>query len=159
MNMDSFDISTRRFKVRFRGFDIGEVDAFLETVAGKLQETQSEITRLKTENARLRVVLREKEREILSERQQQGSETIGEIEERCTLMIKEAGIAADEIVARAREDARGLVTEIDRLQNLKQQLEKYLESFLDFNSNLLEVWKKGKDGKNADGDASDPGNK
>ena len=86
-------------------------------------------------------------------------ETVGEIEERCALMIREARIAADEIVTHARDDARRIITEIDRLQNLKEQLERYLESFLDFNSSMLEVWKMGKDGNNSDGDASDPGNK
>jgi cell division initiation protein len=158
MNMDSFDISTRRFNVRFRGFDVGEVDAFLQGVAGKLQKTQDTITRLKTENAQLEAALGEKERELFSERQNQGNESVGEIEERCAFMLHEARIAADEIVTHAREDARRIIAEIDRLQNLKQQLEKYLESFLDFNSSMLEVWKMGKDGNSSDGDASDPRN-
>jgi hypothetical protein len=42
-----------------------------------------------------------------------------------------------------RSEADNLRGEIKKLSNIKNQLEKYFESFMDFNEKLLEAMKKG----------------
>ena len=42
MNITSLDIQQRQFKVRFRGFDVREVDTFLEQMADAFESLQRE---------------------------------------------------------------------------------------------------------------------
>ena len=57
MKFTPLDIQQQQFKIRFRGFDIREVDAFLEQLADDFESVKSnnislqdEISRLKLEN-------------------------------------------------------------------------------------------------------------
>ncbi len=49
MKITPMDIQQQQFTVRFRGFDIQEVDSFLETVANELEELIKKNNELKEE--------------------------------------------------------------------------------------------------------------
>ena len=67
MKVTALEIRQQQFPLRFRGLDPGEVDKFLELVAGDMED-------LVRENARLRDALARKDQEL--ERMQQGEDEL-----------------------------------------------------------------------------------
>ena len=55
MNLTPLDIQQQQFRVRFRGFDIREVDHFLEKMADALNALQTDNKELKEEIRRLKI--------------------------------------------------------------------------------------------------------
>jgi len=137
MKIEPVDIKNQRFKVKFRGFDVKAVDSFLQSVAEELEEEIEENQALQDEIDQLKSILAEKEKtdpEILKQR-------LAEVEETCSYMVKEARLTADEILKDARIELSNLKAEIESTKNFKKQLEQFFESFLDFNTKLLRMWK------------------
>ena len=55
MKMTPLDIQQQQFKIKFRGFDVREVDTFLEQMADAFESLQSENNRLQQEIKRLQL--------------------------------------------------------------------------------------------------------
>jgi cell division initiation protein len=55
MSLTPLDVQQQQFRVRFRGFDVREVDRFLEQVAEGLAGLQNESKNLKEEVRRLKL--------------------------------------------------------------------------------------------------------
>jgi len=55
MTITPLDIQQQQFKTRFRGFDIREVDTFLEQMADAFEALQSENKKLREEINRLKL--------------------------------------------------------------------------------------------------------
>ena len=55
MNITPLDIQQQQFKTRFRGFDVREVDTFLEQMADVFESLQSENKRFRKEIKRLQL--------------------------------------------------------------------------------------------------------
>ncbi len=137
MKIEPVDIKNQRFKVKFRGFDVKAVDSFLQSVAEELEEEVQENQALQDEIDQLKSILAEKEKtdpEVLKQR-------LAEVEETCSYMVKEARLTADEILKDARIELSNLKDEIESTKNFKKQLEQFFESFLNFNTKLLRMWK------------------
>lgn len=135
------DIQSQQFHVRFRGFDVEEVDDFLERVA----ET---VLALSEENKRLRERVDEMERELATFQNQQktfqnailsAQHIAEEMQEKTRQELEKqsarAQAEAEALVADARQEVVNLEREVDRLEALKAQvadefrtlLESYLE--------------------------------
>lgn len=138
MTIETADIEDRKFKIKFRGFDVKEVDEFLQTVAKELEERIRENKYLQEKVADLTSQLEA----IPQHEMENHKKRIAEVEEKSASMIKEARIAAEEILKDAKLELNKLYAEIDNTKKLKIQLEKYFESFLEFNSKLLRMWKR-----------------
>lgn len=138
MTIETADIQDRKFKIKFRGFDVKEVDEFLQTVAKELEERIRENKYLQEKVADLTSQLEA----IPQHEMENHKKRIAEVEEKSASMIKEARIAAEEILKDAKLELNKLYAEIDNTKKLKIQLEKYFESFLEFNSKLLRMWKR-----------------
>jgi cell division initiation protein len=138
MTIEPAEIQDRKFKIKFRGFDVKEVEAFLQTVAKELEERIRENKYLQEKMADLTSQLEA----IPQHEMENHKKRIAEVEEKSAAMIKEARVAADEILKDARLELNKLYAEIENTKKLKIQLEKYFESFLEFNSKLLRMWKR-----------------
>jgi cell division initiation protein len=138
MTIEPADIQDRKFKIKFRGFDVKEVDEFLQTVAKELEERIRENKYLQEKVADLTSQLEAIPQKDMEDHKRR----IAEVEEKSASMIKEARIAAEEILKDAKLELNKLYAEIDNTKKLKIQLEKYFESFLEFNSKLLRMWKR-----------------
>jgi cell division initiation protein len=141
MKMEPMDIQNQKFKVKFRGYDAQEVDGYLEKVSQELNTRVRENTQLQRQLEDLKSEVEKRELDIKAKREQAAKE-IAEVEERCAAMIKDARLTADKILKDARMELANLKNEIETTKNLKNQLEQYFESFLEFNTRLMKLWKK-----------------
>lgn len=135
------DIQTQQFHVRFRGFDVEEVDSFLETVAESYLALQEEN---KTLNARMEELTKEMasyhNQEKTFQKAIMSAQNIAEeMKEKSRQEAEELLSSARKEAEELREDANnevvGLEKEVDRLRDLKGQvqtdLRDLLESYLD----------------------------
>jgi cell division initiation protein len=128
MKVTALEIRQQQFPVRFRGLDPGEVDKFLELVAGDMED-------LVRENARLRDALAGKDQEL--ERLQQGEgelkralmaiqqireEWIGRAEKQAEQVVLESTLKANQLQVEAERRLQGLQQEVQELSRQKHQL-------------------------------------
>ncbi|MFZ5774086.1 MAG: DivIVA domain-containing protein [Thermodesulfobacteriota bacterium] len=127
MRVTAQDIQSQQFHVRFRGFDIEEVDEFLERVAAT-------ITELSAENQRLseRVESMEKDLATFQNQQRAFQNTILSAQSLADTLkdkgtreaeeiVAEAQAEAERLLAQANEEVAALEREIDRLSSVKTQ--------------------------------------
>jgi len=139
MKITPLDINNQKFRARFRGFDVREVDGFLQAVAGELELQLKENSRLKE-----RVTELESRVERLKDvtPAPEGDESPDRAEMMKTAMLQEAEAATKDILDKMRVEADKLEEEIKHLKKTKEQLDTYIESFLRFNIELLDTWNK-----------------
>lgn len=138
------DIQSQQFHVRFRGFDVEEVDDFLERVA-------ESVLALSEENKRLRERLDELERELATFQNQQktfqnailsAQHIAEEMQEKTRQELEkqraQARTEAEELVTDARQEVVNLEREVDRLETLKAQAADDLRSLLESYAERLE---------------------
>jgi len=147
MKTTPLDIQQQQFKVRFRGFDIHEVDNFLEqmanTVASLQQENESlhkEIRRLKLESQGY------KEREETFKRAMLNSHKVLEqmkenSRKSAELIIADAEVRAEKILNRAHNRLSQLHEDIVELKRQRMQIEIQISSVIESHSKLLEIGK------------------
>ena len=147
MKTTPLDIQQQQFKVRFRGFDIHEVDNFLEqmanTVASLQQENESlhkEIRRLKLESQGY------KEREETFKRAMLNSHKVLEqmkenSRKSAELIIADAEVRAEKILNRAYNRLSQLHEDIVELKRQRMQIEIQISSVIESHSKLLEIGK------------------
>lgn len=144
MTLTAKDIQSQQFHVRFRGFDVEEVDDFLEKIAGTMEATNQE-------NARLKTRLDDLEKELAAYQSQEKSfqAAIIAAQKIAEEMKEKSRQEAEETVARAREEAAklqeeanaevaGLEHEVDRLKELRLQVQDEMRRFLQSYLNQLE---------------------
>jgi cell division initiation protein len=128
MKVTALEIRQQQFPVRFRGLDPGEVDKFLELVAGDMED-------LVRENARLREALARKDQEL--ERIRQGEdelkkalmaiqeireEWIGRAEKQAEQVVMESTVKANQLRADAERRLEALQQDVQELRRRKHQL-------------------------------------
>jgi len=131
------DIQSQQFHVRFRGFDVEEVDDFLERVA-------EAVLALSEENKRLKERGEEMEKELATFQNQQktfqnailsAQHIAEEMQEKTKQEMEKdrarAKAEAEELVAEARQEVANLEREVDRLESLKAQVADELRSTLE----------------------------
>jgi cell division initiation protein len=159
MKITPLDIQQQQFTVRFRGFDIQEVDSFLETVANELEEQIKKNTELREE-------LERKEARIWEYQNMEKTlkETLMVAQATSEEMKKNSQKAAEDLkastqrdatltISRAREQAEKIIGETDAnlakteaaisdLRRKKILLEQELRSVLETHLRLLEPFSK-----------------
>lgn len=141
------DIQQHQFRIKFRGFDIREVDLFLEQVAGSLEATEAEGNGLRDEIRRLNQELRgHREREDAFKRAMFSSQqTIEQMKENARkeaeLIIADAEVKAEKILNRAHNRLSQLHSDMTELKRQRAQIEVQIRSVLEAHSKLLEIGK------------------
>ena len=149
MNLTPIDIQQQQFKVKFRGFDVREVDRFLEylseTFGALLDENKTHKERVR----RLKLEMQGfKEREETFKRAMLNSQKIVEqmkinARKSAEIIIAEAEVKAEKILNRAHTRLSQLHDDIFELKRQRIQIEVQINSILDAHSKLLEVSKEG----------------
>jgi cell division initiation protein len=148
--MTSLEIQQQQFKTRFRGFDVREVDGFLEQAAaafGALQSEneglQEEIRRLKQQNERF-----QKREETFKQAMLNSQQVIEQMKENARksadLIVAEAEVKAEKMLNRAHNRLAQLHEDITELRRQRVQIEVQIESILDAHAKLLEIGKEGR---------------
>ena len=144
MKITFIDIQKQRFHIRFRGFDIREVDAFLEKAADSFEALKQENENLKTEIQRLnRQIQSYIDREhIIKQAFSNGRKMLEQMKESTRksgeIIIAEAEVTAEKILSGAHNRLAQLHEDISELKRQKIQLEVQIRSVLDAHTRLLE---------------------
>ncbi|MFH2219114.1 MAG: DivIVA domain-containing protein [Pseudomonadota bacterium] len=147
MKITSLDIQQQRFRTRFRGFDIQEVDAFLDRMADTFEASQSEIERLQEEIRRLKFESQGyREREETFKRAMLNSQKVLEqmkenARKSAELIIADAEVRAEKLINRAHNRLAQLHEDIAELKRQRMQIEVQVRSILESHTKLLEIGK------------------
>ena len=147
MKITPLDIQQQQFKIKFRGFDVREVDTFLEQMADAFESLQGENNRLYQEIKRLQHEAHGyREREDSFKRAMLNSQKVLEqmkenARKSAELVVAEAEVKAEKILSRAQNRLSQLHEDIAELRRQRSQIEVQIRSVIDGHSKLLEIGK------------------
>jgi len=138
MKITPLDIQQQQFKVKtFRGLDPDDVDAFLQTVAGEMENLIRDNNELKEQQARhnremVDIAERERElREVLISAQRVIEEMKSNARKESELIVSEAELKAARIVMDAERQLGDLKIRIEEVNRQKIQFEMSFKALLD----------------------------
>ncbi len=147
MDITPLDIQNRQFKVKFRGFDVKEVDAFLEQVAetvGTLAENVQRLDRALERSQREVSAYREREetfKTALVNSQTVMEQMKGNAKKSADLIIADAEVKAEKLLQRAHKRLSQLHEDISELKRQRQQIESQIQSIIETHTKILETGK------------------
>lgn len=138
MRITSLDIQQQQFKGKmFGGLDQEDVDAFLQNVAAEMENLIRENNELKEQQARqnremLDMAEKEKElREVMLAAQRITEDMKGNARKEAELIVSEAELKAERIVADSERQLGELKARIEDVRRQKVQFEMSLKGLLD----------------------------
>ena len=149
MNITPLDIQQQKFKTRIRGFDVREVDAFLEQVANVVESLQRNHKDMQEEVRRLELEIRgyrkreETFRRALLNSQKVLDQMKDNARKSAELIIAEAEVKAEKILNNAHNRLAQLHEDISELKRQRTQIEVQIGSIVEAHSKLLELSKEG----------------
>jgi len=149
MKITPLDIQQQQFKIRFRGFDIREVDAFLEQMADAFEMLQKGKLGLSEEARRLSLEIQGyKKREETFKRALLNSQKVldqmkDNARKSAELIIAESEVKAEKILNKAHNRLAQLHEDIAELKRQRTQIEVQISSIIEAHSRLLEIGKEG----------------
>jgi len=147
MNITPLDIQQQRFKTRFRGFDVREVDNFLEQIAAAVESLQRTNTNLQEEVRRLELEIQgyRKREETFKRALLNSQKVLDQMKDNARksaeLIIAEAEVKAEKILNKAHNRLAQLHEDISELKRQRMQIEVQIGSIIEAHSKLLEISK------------------
>ncbi len=141
------EIQHQQFKIRFRGFDVREVDGYLEKMAVHVESLVIENTKIREKIDRLNLENQGyKKREEIFKRAILNSQKIVEqmkanAQKSAELIIAEAEVNAEKILNQAHNRLAQLHKDIAELKRQRIQLEVQIRAVIESHSKLLDVEK------------------
>ena len=145
MKITPLDIQQQQFRVKFRGFDMVEVDNFLDLVANEFEELLRENNRVKEEDRKKLERIQELEgaekeiRNALISAQQICEGIKNNARKEGELIIEEAKGNARKIVETAQAQAMQVEAEITQLKRQRSEFEASLKAAIEMHLRLLEA--------------------
>ena len=145
MKITPLDIQQQQFKTRFRGFDVREVDAFLEQMSSAFEKALSENESLREDIRRLKLESQGyKEREETFKRAMLNSQKVLEqmkknAQKSAELVVAEAEVKAEKILNRAQNRLAQLHEDIAELKRQRMQIEVQIRAIIESHAKLLEI--------------------
>lgn len=140
-------IKQKEFTTRFRGFDVQEVDGFLEDVAHEVARLNLEISTIKEERHRLDLENQGyKRRETSLKRVMIQSQKVLEqmklnASKSAELVVANAEVEAEKMLNRAHQRLSQLHSDITELKRQRMQIEVQIGSVIESHAKLLEMSK------------------
>lgn len=147
MGVTPLVIKQKEFSTRFRGFDVQEVDTFLEEVAREFESQETAIEQLRQENHRLNLENQgyRKREESMRNAMIQSQKVLDQMKENAEksaqVTIANAEVEAEKILNRTHKRLSQLHSDITELKRQRIQLEMQISSVLESHSKLLEMTK------------------
>jgi len=144
MKITPLDIQQKQFRVKFRGFDIEEVDSFLEAVREEFEELIRENSRLREDIHKLENQLREyKETEAvlkntLMTTQQMIEELKANAQKEAELIIKEAELKAEQLLEKAQAKAIKIHEDITDLKGIRRHFKEEIRRIAENHIRMLD---------------------
>lgn len=145
MRLTPLEIRKQEFHRSMRGFDVDEVEMFLDMVAEQFETLLRERNALNEEVVKLRTQLRDYQQmektlqETLMNAQQNLNESREASRRQAELIVREAELRAEEIVEEARNQLQQLKSELLMLRAEKASFVKRLKQLLQAQVELLDV--------------------
>ena len=145
MRITPMDIRQQQFTVKmFRGFDVQEVDTFLEDLAADYETLLKENTLLKEQLQTLEERARglEDRERVLQETLLTTQKVMEEMKEsarrEATLVVREAELKGEKVVEAARTAEASIQAEVEALKRMRRQLAESVRSTIDMYQRLLD---------------------
>lgn len=149
MKITPLDIQQQQFKTRFRGFDVREVDAFLEQIAETVEGLQKKNEDLDEEVRRLELEIQgyRKREETFKRALLNSQKVLDQMKDNARksaeLIVAEAEVKAEKILNKAHNRLAQLHEDIAELKRQRTQIEVQISSIIEAHSRLLEIGKEG----------------
>lgn len=144
MRITPLDIQQKQFPMKFRGFDVEEVYAFLEVIREEMEEILRENANLKetiqrTENQNKEYKNMETNlRETLLTAQQMVEEYKINARKEAELLIKEAELRADEMIRESHEKVIKIHEDITDMKGIRRHFKEELKRLIENHLTMLE---------------------
>ena len=158
MNLTPLDVQQQQFRVRFRGFDIREVDRFIEQVAEAFSALKSENKDFREEIRSLKLETQGyKEREETFKRAMLNSQKVLEqmkdnARKSAEVIVADAEVKAEKVLNRAHNRLSQLHEDIAELKRQRMQIEVQIRAVIESHSKLLEIGKESMEAMDATDD-------
>jgi len=153
MRLSAIDIKKQEFKKSFKGYDVSEVEAYLDTVANEVEKLNRDNESLKEQITKLEEEGKELENEIdvfkeneksfqkaIVRSQDMSDDVIENAKKRAELIVKEAEIMASKTSIAAKEDFVNLKQELDELRQKNENIIEDIKEFLIEKLNSIEEY-------------------
>lgn len=144
MRITPLDIQQKQFPMKFRGFDVEEVYAFLEVVREEMEELLRENASLREQVQRTENHIKEYKdmettlRETLMTAQQMVEDYKTNARKEAELLIKEAEIRSDNLMREAQEKVIKIHEDIVDLKGIRRHFKEELKRLIDSHLIMLE---------------------
>ena len=145
MKLTPLDIKKQEFKKTLRGYDLLEVETFLEMVADEYEELLNERNQMQNEIQILRTQLKDYQQveQTLKETLMNAQESINRArintEKEANLIINEAELKAEKLLDSARHNLDKMKNELILLRSQKESFAKRLKHLLESQLELIGV--------------------
>ncbi|HPA13813.1 MAG TPA: DivIVA domain-containing protein [Desulfobacterales bacterium] len=145
MKITPLGIQQKQFRLRFRGFDIQEVDEFLEQMASEFGAMQRRIEIASEEIKALKLQIQEyaERQETLNRAMENSQKVVAQINanarKSAELIIADAEVRAEKILNRAYNRLTQLHDDMSELKRQRVQIEAQIRSIIDTHSKLLDI--------------------
>ena len=143
--MDPDDIRQKEFPRRFRGYDVQEVNTFLETAAGQHEEMHAEARELRRQLAELQGELKDFQgrqghlEATIRQTREAAQEIKANAEREAQLLIAEAELQAEKTLGQAHNRLAQIHDDIAELKRQRVQFEVRLRSLVEAHLKLLDL--------------------
>lgn len=155
MKISALDIKKQEFKKSFKGYDVGEVEAYLDTVANELENLFRENESLKEKVNMLEAeknnlnneiqIYRDNEKtfqKAIVKSQDMSEEVLENAKKRAELITKEAEIMSNKIRLQAKEEIMNLREELEDLRIKNENILEDIKNYLVEKLNSIEEYTK-----------------
>lgn len=155
MRLSAIDIKKQEFKKSMRGYDVSEVEAYLDTVGNTVENLSREIEMLKEQAGKLTEekeeltseiqVYRENEKtfqKAIVKSQDMAEDIVDNAKKRAELIIKEAEFLSSKTKVQAQEQFYNLKQELEELRQKNEAVIDDIKNYLTEKLNSIEDYQK-----------------
>jgi len=144
MRITPLDIQQKQFSTRFRGFDMEEVDSFLELIREEMEELLRENANLREESRRYEKQLKEYKniettlKDTLISTQQMVEEYRNNARKEADLIAKEAELKAEDMMRIAQDKVVKIHEDITDLKGVRRHFKEELKRLIESHLGMME---------------------
>ena len=144
MRITPLDIQQKQFSTRFRGFDMEEVDSFLELIREEMEELLRENANLREESRRYEKQLKEYKniettlKDTLISTQQMVEEYRNTAKKEADLIAKEAELKAEDLLREAQDKVVKIHEDITDLKGVRRHFKEELKRLVESHLRMME---------------------
>lgn len=136
MKLSPLEIKKQEFARSFRGYDVEEVQAFLQMVAGQWESLMEQNRRLEEQVTELENKIQHYEKveealqDALETARENAQQKVENAEEKADQLVREAEMKAERIREEAQDERYAIRREVSELQHRRQEIVTRLRAFL-----------------------------